>query len=721
MKSIITYLLLAIFVFNNLSVIAQKKSYEIDYVKSFSDANHPHVAYWFISKDMLDLTQSLTILDKLADSSHFNLLFLTARNGVSFYEIEKMHPFFASIVKHAHERNIKIGLQLWEDGHNPITIENTEREISEGEVVLDENGSASYTGITKHIRSIKPIKSDLLKVFVFNKKGQGFYEQGTEKDITSQCSFHSNDNNNVYVKINGGAELKGYTAYILTQHYFNFCSNHSPEAANRFIRCLQAYSDIPFDGVGLDEYTNLRVTPLWEMSKLKEVFRERTYSLDMARHYKEKYKMDLERTLFDMRYAPEGNPSKRAVAINTYMEMLREGTMYVENAVYKTAKKIFGNTEFAGLHDTHHNALNGDEIWATGINWWRLPREYGHSDESSPTPTQLGIAKGNKENVMYNMYYNKSIDNIANKATIDLRYGIRTHYHAINDIQGWGASMNKTEVLKAINPIENCATLLNRFNASLPETKLLIVFGMQALSNWYPNESERGLMDINDKLFIEEKAMEVWNAGYRNALVPTDYIENKTLKLNAEGKPEMNGHTFDAVLFLYPQYAKESTIRFLESYVSKGGKLMINGTATTDFMGKDVAQRFKSIYDKAISTIFSIDDIQKLGLQKNVIENGCKNEDGSYTFTDYNSLKSNQPTTFSVKIEGDNYTGSYIGTAAIAVDKKSGIKKFTATGFTELKRNEKVVLHFNQPTDFLLEDNKLIIADATKTLKPSGY
>ncbi len=720
MKNLIVSLALLVFVFQSVSINAQAKPYSIEYVKRFEDVNHPHIAYWFISKDMLDLKNSIPILDKLADSSQFNMLFLTARDGVSFYHTEKLHDFFAAIVKHAHERNIKIGLQLWEDRLNPIAIENTEREISEGEVILDEGGKAIYTGKAKHIRKgAEPIKSDVLKVFAFKKKAEGFYEEETLKDITNQCSFTPKDATTVDVTINAGEALNGFTAYVLTQHYYKFCSNHSPEASNRFVRCLKAYSDIPFDGVGLDEYTNLRVSTLWELAKTKEVFRERAYSLDMAKHFEAKYKMDLGNTLFTMRYAPEGKPAKRAVAINLYMDELRNGTLEVENEVYAAAKKIFGKNEFAGLPATHHNNLNGDEIWATGLNWWRIPREYGQTDELTPTATQLGIAKGYKENVLYNMYYNKSIENIANKATDDLRYGIRTHYHAINDVQGWGAPISRTDVLKAINPIENCATLLNRFNPSLPETNLLIVFGMQALANWYPNERERGTMDINDKLQIEEKATEVWNAGYRNALVPTDYIENKTLKINANGKAEMNGHTFDAILFLYPEYSKESTIQFLESYVARGGKLMLSGTATTDFMGNDVTNRFKKIAGKAVATTYSINDLAKLGLQKNAVENGCKNEDGSYVFSDYNSLKTNQPTIFSVTIDGDNYTGTYVGMAAIAADKKVGIKKFAATGFAVLKKNDKVILHFTQPTDVLIEGNKLVIADETRTLKPS--
>jgi len=56
--------------------------------------------------------------------------------------------------------------------------------------------------------------------------------------------------------------------------------------------------------------------------------------------------------------------------------------------------------------------------------------------------------------------------------------------------------------------------------------------------------------------------------------------------------------------------------------------------------------------------------------------------------------------------------------AAIAADKKVGIKKFTATGFSELKKNNKVILQFVQPTDILIEGGKLSIADETNSLKP---
>lgn len=703
-----------------ICIFAQKT--QIYYVDNFTNVNHPQIAYWFFSKELLENEKYLTDLDKLAAQSKFDLIFLTARNGLNFYDFDKMRPVFKKLVEHAHSKGIKIGLQLWET-KKTVTIENSERLITEGEVTLDANGNGNFTDTAKHVRDPKSIiKSELFKVYVFKKTAEGFYEPKSLQDITSQVSAQSINPSTVQIEIKTSSDFSGYTVYIMTQHFYNYSSNHGADAADRFVEALGAYRSIPFDGIGLDEYTNLRVSPTWDLEKNKEVFRGRYYSLAMEKEFELKFGQNLEKTLFEMRYAPAGKPEIRAKAINFYMDTMREGTMHVENTVYQKAKEIYGKTTFAGLHDTHHNSLAGDEIWVTGLNWWNVPREYGHSDESTPTPTQMGIAKTFPMNVLYNMFYNKSLDTIVNKSLTDLRYGIRTHYHAINDIQNWGVSVEKPEALAEINKVENCARLLNRFDPALPETKLLIIFGMEALQNWYPNESERGLSDSNSKLFIEEKARQIWDAGYRNALVPTDLISSGKLKLDADGKPILSGHKFEAVIFLDPQNAKESSLKFLENYVRKGGKLMIEGSATLDFNGQDIAKRFSTISAKATVKNFSIEDISKLGIPKNALSNGAKNEDGSFVFTDTESLKFDKTAVFSIDIDGVSYSAQYKGLAAILADQKKGLQKFTATGFKSLSRNGKVILSFEKPTDVYLEKQKgvikIMIADPTKIVKP---
>jgi len=296
---------------------------------------------------------------------------------------------------------------------------------------------------------------------------------------------------------------------------------------------------------------------------------------------------------------------------------MRKGGLRVETAVFNAARTIFGKHIFSGIHNTYHNSLINDEIWANGIGWWSAPRAYGQSDEKTFTPTQMGIAMAHEKNAMYNQYYDKDLEPVLVKAFADLRYGVRTHYHALNDKRPLRFDLEDPDAIIGINQIENCTRLLNKFNPSLPEIKLLVIFGMEALSNWYPNEQDRGVYDVNDQMKIEERAVEVWNAGYINALVPSDLIVTKQLTIGVDGKPVLNGHKFDAIVYLNPEYAREPVLKFLEAYQSKGGKLLIEGKASTDFYGNKISNRFQAIYKKATVLGYSIENIAKLGLQKN--------------------------------------------------------------------------------------------------------
>jgi len=716
-KSLLTFLvslsLLPTFIGN-----AQTKV-NIQQIDAFDAINHPQVAYWFFSKDMLDAKRYEQKIDSLAQFSKYTLVFLTARNGINFYDTEKMHPIFERLVKYAHQKGLKIGLQLWDKKYK-VPVENTERMILEAEVRLGDNGDGSYSAKAKYVRDAKAIlKSELFKVYAFKKTGDGFYDPKSLKDITAQCTPASSTKETVDVKIDAGKQLNGYTAYILTQHFYNICSNHSPEAVANLTQVLKAYSDIPFDGVGLDEYTNMRVSPTWELEKNNDVFRGRTYSVPMAEKLKASAGIEPERVLFDMRYAPQGKPEIRMKAINYYMSIMRSGTLEMEKTIYDKGKEFYGPNTFIGLHDTHHNFLDGDEIWQTGLNWWNVKRDYGHSDESTPTATQMGIGFCYPKNVMYNMYYDKSLTKIVNKAWGDLTYGIRTHYHAINDIQKWGVSVEQPEALTEINKAENAVRLLNRFNPSFPKIRLLVIFGMEELSNWYPDTLKRGMMDINVSLKIEEKAKQIWTAGYLNALVTTDLIADGRLKINANGKAQIQNHEFDAVVFMAPQYARKSTLDFLKSYVDKGGKLMVDGVATRDFDGKDISRQWNEIQDKAICKSFTVNDIPKLGISKREFSNGVLNEDGSYVFTGINGSQ-----TLKAGKNGNSYTIYCNGLAAVKTDDSGKLLKLVATGFSKLSVDGKTILEVEKPTDISVVLSNgiadIMIADKDKSNKVSS-
>jgi hypothetical protein len=717
MRKIITLL-----VFLTLLDFQMIYAQQISYVSKFANENHPEIGYWFISPDLL--TEKKTYqqhLDSIAEKCKYTLIFLTSREGADFYDFNKMHDIFKDMVTQAHKKGIKIGLQLW-GNYKDQTMDGSQRMIIENEVTLNESGEARTTIKAKSIRfEGRLLKSSLFNVYAFKKTGEGFYDPATLKNITAQCTSVTPDKATVEVTIKAGAAAKGYTACIMTQQYCSQSSNWDDVEINGFAEAMKIYSDIPFDGFALDEYGNKFVERLFDKNT-PTPFRGRWYSTAMASAYLKETGKDLDKTLFDGRYAPTGKSEVRIKAINEYMEFMRKGGLRVETAVYNKSREIFGKNIFNGIHNTYHNSLVNDEIWANGIGWWSAPRAYGQTDEKTFLPTQMGIAMAHPMNAMYNQYYDKDLEPVLVKSFNDLRYGVRTHYHAMNDKRPLRFDLEDPDAIKGINANENCARLLNKFNPSLPDIKLLVIFGMEALSNWYPIETDRGLYDINDKLKIEEKAVEVWKSGYINALVPSDLITTNQLTIGKDGKPILNGHKFDAILYLNPQYAREPVLKFLEVYESKGGKLMIEGKADHDFKGNSIANRFKMIYDKATVIGYSIENLSKLGLQKNLLPDGCKNEDGSYVFNDLTSLRSGNAATFTVTFDGEIYSGQYRGLAVIKADKKSASIKLAATGFSQLTRNGIPILSFKEPTDIYLEGShsnlKMVIADGSKISKP---
>jgi hypothetical protein len=694
---------------------------KIQYVKEFQNKNHPEIGYWFFTPTLSQDERYLDTLKSIIDRCKYTMLFLSSRENANFLNDSLYHPIFKNIVAYAHKRGIKIGLQMWGNSSN-VSYENALRMVIENEVTLDENGNAQFLATSKFIRfPDRLLKSDLFRVYAFKKTGEGFYETSTLKDITNQCVATSTNKESVFVTINGGESVKGLTACIMTQQY---CSQSSPfgdDEINRFHHYFDMYGDIPFDGFALDEYGNKFVSRVMDM-KPNEQFRGRWYSISMDSAFRKKTGNPLDKALFDGRYAPIGKPEVRMKAINTYMDFMRSGVIRVENAVYKMNKAVFGKQSFAGIHNTYHNSLINDEIWADGIGWWDAPREYGHTDENTPTPTQMGIAMAHPMNVMYNQYYYKDLEPVLIKAFEDLKYGIRTHYHALNDKRPLRFDLQMPEAIDGVNKIENCTRLLNTFNPSLPDIKLLVIFGIEAMSNWYPNEAERGVYDINDKLRFEEKAVEIWKAGYLNALVPSDLIVKKKISIGANGKPTINGREFDAVVYLNPQFAKPEELMFLETYLKMGGKLMIEGKATHNFGANDISNRFQSIYNKATVVGYDIDKLSQLGLKKNWIKDGCKNEDGSYVFSNRNSLVTDTIATFSINIDGVNFSGKYKGLVALKTSKDNNIQKIAASGLQELSKNGQIILAFKQPTDVFYSQvgstNTFTIADPSNTIKP---
>ena len=572
--------------------------------------------------------------------------------------------------------------------------------IADAEGALDAQGSGTVTAADK-LRSMTPVKTELLQAWVFRKTGAGEYDAATLEDVTDQAKGSSQLLGTLSASFDLGPNYAGETVFVLSTNWYNAVDLFSDAFTQWVHNSIDQYKDVPLDGTGLDEFGYVRI-PMTPTVPWRGHFAGSAFSAK----FEQSKGVPLAQAIFETRYAPAGHPEVRIRAIDEYWDFFRKGPLDIENEFFDYSRKVFGDKNFAGIHNTFHNHLTNDEAWATGINWWTIPRQYGMSDEDLSLPLRMGLLVAHPGNIMYDQYYGKGIEPFAVKAMNDARFNARLHYHGYNDTGRWGVDLSTEPFLSKINPVERKIRLLNQFNPAAPELPLLVVFGMPSLLNWYPDESARNMFDVNGSLHIEEKVQAVWDAGYRCAVVPSDLIDNGSLKLDAMNRPVLNGHTFRAVIYLYPQYAKRSTLAFLDRYTEHGGALMLEGSATSDFDGKPAADAFEKIAARARVKEFSVDKIAQLGVQPSPLRGtGGELQDGSVILTDLHSLEANQPKAFSVKVSGHTFSGTYIGVFALKAAGNGSIEKLACGECGALQRDGHNVLALRNAADIVLTRN----------------
>ncbi len=697
------------------------------------NARHPQILYWFWQPRILENQNYLQGVRDIAARSPFDLIFLTARDGLSFFDTPRMAPVLRETVDLAHQLGLKIGLQLWpKSNETPTPLPVTEKEVQglvvEQTLTLDDNGCAAFKAHSRNARNNPPLSSSVLAAFAYRKASDGGYvTESLQQLAPSQIRWEAPDATTVIGTIDAGHALAGHFVYLMTLHLHHYLDPWGKAASDSFTRLLEAYSDIPLDGCALDEYSYMRIKVRPEPIDGVPAWRERFYSPAFAQAFSQRTGRDLLRTFFEMRHTSSGDASTRIKATNLYFDVQRHGPLVVENAFYQFAKKLFGESTFIGVHNTFHNQLTNDEIWATGCNWWDLPREYGQTDEDICMPVRLGVAASHPQPIHYDMYYARNVDDFCAKAIRDARYGGRIHYHAYDDGTRWGLDLRDEHFLANIRPIEEKIRLLNHFNGPLPRLSLLLVFGYEALTNWWPDSASRNAHDLNGSLNIMEKAQAVWEAGFPCALVPSHAIEDGRLVVDDHGRAVYCGHSFDALMYLNPQYAKTCVWDFLERLVEQGGRLMLEGDATHDFSGRDVAGRYRQLKGRAAFTGFDLNLLDQLGGRRNDLSDGCRLEDGSVVLTDLPSIRSGIPKPFCVTLGRHQFSGAYIGVMALLTDGSGEVRKFVCGGFTQLLRNGQVIQHSDHPVDWIylphesaseLSAPTIVLPQAHLSLKP---
>lgn len=718
---------------------------------------YPAVLYWFWHADGkkpaeegrplfgADERYKSELKSVLKDDT-FQMIFPTARENVNFYDYDTWRPYLSWCVEEAHRAGKKFGIQLWEN-RAAVTPERfrQNKDIAMG-FAMDVTGRLDAAGgvtVPAEMYGLRFSTEDtpeqlneilgceVLRAYVFRPAGPACYDPATLRSVTGRVTVTRKEGTRTAVLSLPplGGDAAGYSFYAVLNIYFRTPNWFSPEGRGTLLEALEPenYGSIPFDGAAIDEFrTAVMIAPQVDRY-LGGSWTLRYYSQSMEKIYGTMFPGEsLLESFFDMRYAAPGGESRKIAAINRYWKTAVLATRLAEEEFFAKAKAVFGPDCFVGFHNTYHNALQCDELYATGAQWWQIPRDFGFTDENMIFPVRLGITAAKKYPLTYDMYYTRNPEEQYDKAIDELPFGSRTLYHALNDTH-WGYDFLTAEggsVPAKLHRIGQKVRLLNWFGAPLPKTDLLIVYGAPRLTNWYLGGTQ-SRYNLNDVRPDRADAKNIWDAGYLCALIPSSEIDEGRVSLGGDGTIRYGSAAYRGLIWLYPEFMEENCVAFLRRYLALGGKLLVNGQISYDFSGRRIDPEFRAQIDACQSggPFDSAAVIAKIGTvlglepdnlsdvkQTNDLTPGprtsrCVMTDGSVVWSDRESMKDDQKEArFRIEIGGRVFTGEYSGVVALRADPQSGtVQKFACGGFRSLSRDGAVLYSVPQRCDLELE------------------
>lgn len=640
----------------------------------------PHPLVWQFDSASLKKKQYLRDLDFISQNTNVDFLNIACVDGVQLENLPQCHDAMKELVLYAHKLGLKVIFRqtnvegffnalVNSDPETPVEVDQAQifvldepgkaqGIVNDYEVVADENGCAEIEHKAKWARNkIRALRNRILKVYAFHKQTEGVYESGSLKDVTEKARVINSRTGYCQIEFDGGRELAGYTLFFMIVQYFNYYEffGDSHWLADKAL--MDAYADVPFDGICMDERGYLALNTSGISCGMEEPFRGRLYTEYQEKFFTEKLNIDLKRLLLDMRYAPENDEKIRIRAINIYFEQLRKPIVRNEWLVAEYAKKLWGEDIYLACHNTFHNKLDNDEIWHTACAWWNLPRDFGHTDENITFPVRMGIMLAAPQPLMLDMYYSHNQEAYYNHIIEGAPFNCRQFHHAYND-QFWGQNFQDLKFVEKITKLDRKIAKLDSFQQFVPQMDLLIIFGNSAQNNWYPDHEDRNVWDIDGSLNIMPTADKIWKADYRCALVPDYAITDGRIKI--EGKQiSFNGHVFSHCLFLQPRYAAKEVFDFLNQAGAAGVPIAAVGkNADIDFNG-DPAELTIPCYRE-----FNFSILESMGCPRSGIPDGCVYTDGSFVLVSRSGLLENIPQAIDMVIEGVRYTGINTGILA---------------------------------------------------------
>lgn len=463
----------------------------------------------------------------------------------------------------------------------------------------------------------------------------------------------------------------------------------SPNLYTFYSTMFEYVKDISIDGAATDEWgyeLALESDGDYYFSK------HFPYSPFMSMEYQRLTGRLLEEDMLYFMYEPKDNASLSMMVISSYLEVLRAKMRENNEWFYNKSKSVFGSDTFIGVHPTFW----GDptdfylDVILNGLDWWEVKRDYAQTDEWVLIPIRLALAHKWGGKVWYNMWYsgNTNIKETYFEETwINARYGGRTHYLGYECIAEPGVlPLIKEGVLEEMDTMEMEIKKINKFQESQPDSRLLVIFGMEAVSCWNicnPGSRiwERNGGTLNKVLKFTKN---LFDNKYLCDLIPSSEITNNSLKL-VDGKAQYGTQTYDAVIFLLPEGIRKDAFEFLKQYYEKNKQFILIGNCHYFSNGESATESFNQFAANLKYHLCSVDSteesiaiLRQWQIPGNIYENGCIYQDRSAIFTT-NGLK-NTGNILKVNEIVNGHRVEFVGDdfMAIDIDKNGAIKKFSA-------------------------------------------
>ncbi len=634
----------------------------------------PHILYWKWNNDLLNKEILRERTMDIINRSMFDVIYVSLHSVTEENQIASNPEMVESIRECAgilkqHGRKMVLDLAVYYEKEyirkNPINEKSYLTKYCCG--TLDENGC--YSEQFKQADGVF-----LCKCLDFDK--DGLFDENTVIDIADKVCVENNT-----VTINAGTALGGRSFVFYVYKNKDRYDILGDEYKEKWVNICKYVADTPISGIAADEWG---VNPALEalsgdivstddiadivfegkedLNRVKFFIEWFVVTDGLFKYYKKMFDSDLKSDLLYFRNS-SADKEKGICIVNQYLEVLRKRVVDGEQFLYDMSKKYFGEDSIVLCHPTWW----GDELDSNldiprnGLDWWEVKKDFAQTDELILMPVRMARTRRCPENLWYNMWYSMrtlDIKTYFRETWINARYGGRTHYLGYECYEpGVVLCLNQKDYLEKCSETEEKIEILNPLQTSRPDSRILMIFGYEAVANWkIADPAETKWNRISANIHNAWKfTKELFDSHYLCELIPSTEIGNGFVDIK-DDKISYCGHTYDMLIYIMPEGADKITKELIQRYANVNENLIIVGN-TVDFMkGVGLLNTSKTDVEPVLPVL------ERQGIKRNCGENYCVYEDGSVVFTTDgeknvgNALKIDQEVCgMKVKFDGEDF------------------------------------------------------------------